>query len=96
MTDDILNRPAYTLTAGELVNLLAEKLDIPVKQPEMPAEKKYIHSLGELARILGCSLMTIHNKKRKGVFGDAIKQTGRVLKIDVSLAQERFWNSKKK
>lgn len=96
MTDDILNRPAYTLTAGELIDLLAERLDIHLKQQETPVEKKYIHSLGELAKILGCSLMTIHNKKRKGVFGDAIKQTGRVLKIDVSLAQERFWNSKKK
>lgn len=95
--EDILSRPAYTLTAGELVDLLADRLCLePKKEISLPLEKKFVHSLGELARILGCSVTTVNVKKQRGVFGDAIKQRGRLLQIDVEVALERFWSSKRK
>lgn len=96
MTEDILSRPAYTLTAGELIDLLVDRLNVAPKKKDTPIEKRFVHSLGELATILGCSVTTVNVKKQKGVFGDAIKQRGRMLQIDVDLAAERFWNSKKK
>lgn len=96
MTDDILSRPAYTLTAGELIDLLADRLQLEPKQTQAVSDKRFAHSLGELAVILGCSVTTVNVKKRKGVFGDAIKQRGRLLQIDVDLAKERFWSSKKR
>lgn len=98
MVDDILRQPIFTLTAGELIDLLAEKLGHGCQSEKEAGitNKKYVHSLGELARILGCSTTTVSVKKKKGVFGDAIKQKGRLLQIDVDLAQEKFWNSKRK
>lgn len=98
MVDDILRQPVFALTAGELIDLLIEKLGHQC-QSEKKADvisKRYVHSLGELARILGCSITTVNVKKKKGVFGDAILQKGRLLQIDVDLAQERFWSSRKK
>lgn len=96
MSEDILKRPAYTLTAGELIDLLAERLNIEPQKEIISTEKKVAHSLAELAKTLGCSVTTVSIKKKKGVFGDAIKQRGRLLQIDIPLAQERFWSSKKR
>lgn len=97
MMDDILNKPAFTLTTGELIDLVVERIQNNLPKVHKKGEdRKYLHSLGELALSLGCSLTTVNIKKKQGVFGDAIKQNGKMLQIDEELARERFWSSRKR
>lgn len=61
MTD--LTRPAYTLTAGELLDLLAERMPQPV-QPEEPDE---VLNTAQAAKLLGVTPDTIRSYAAEGI-----------------------------
>lgn len=88
--EQIKDRPAYTLTVGELVDLLNGALI------EKRHEVKYLHNLEDLAKYLGCSVQTVYLNKRRGVFGDSVLQSGRTLLIDAEKARDAFFSEGKR
>ncbi|MBQ7212274.1 MAG: hypothetical protein IJS19_06385 [Muribaculaceae bacterium] len=77
-----LNTPLNALTVGDLLSILH------------PEEVKTVHSIAALARELGISTATAFRYKRKGVFGDGIKEfiTGKRCDCDVETCRQRIYN----
>lgn len=67
---DILTRPAYTLTTGELLDLLAEKLKgmLPGVEPtqNIEVDRIRVDGISGLARYLGVSVTTAQKLKNQG------------------------------
>lgn len=76
--ENIAELPATQVTAGQLADLIISKL---ATQKEEDPSRKYVRGLDSLAKLLQ-------------VFGDAIKQNGKYILVDVKLAQERFFSKK--
>lgn len=83
---EIKDKPVYSLTVGELAEVIKEV-------SASKTEKKDLHSIVELADYLGCSPQTVYLNRRKGVFGDAIRQNGRILTIDAEACKDAFFSS---
>ena len=82
--ENIAELPATQVTAGQLADT----------QKEEDPSRKYVRGLDSLAKLLQVSTSTIARYKKKGIFGDAIKQNGKYILVDVKLAQERFFSKK--
>jgi len=69
MISEILKRPAYTLTAGELVDLIVERISVPKQSTiEKPKERTRINGIKGLANYLQCSMATAQKLKNEGRF----------------------------
>lgn len=90
---DIANMPATEVTAGQLADLIIQKLSIQNKQLEKP---KLSRGLDVLAEKLGVSISTVVRLKRSGTFGDSIKQNGRVILVDLDKAVEYYFDKNKR
>lgn len=86
--ENIAELPATQVTAGQLADLIISRL---ATQKEEDPSRKYVRGLDSLAKLLQVSTSTIARYKKKGIFGDAIKQNGKYILVDVKLAQERFF-----
>lgn len=91
--ENIADLPATQVTAGQLADLIIERLGINKEAKDKP---KYVRGLESLAKTLQVSPATIAGYKKRGVFGDAIKQNGKYILVDIQLAQERFLGKGKK
>nr|DAJ00310.1 MAG TPA: Protein of unknown function (DUF3853) [Bacteriophage sp.] len=91
--ENIADLPATQVTAGQLADLIIERLGINKEAKDKP---KYVRGLESLAKTLQVSPATIARYKKRGVFGDAIKQNGKYILVDIQLAQERFLGKGKK
>lgn len=89
--ENIAELPATQVTAGQLADLIISRL---ATQKEEDPSRKYVRGLDSLAKLLQVSTSTIARYKKKGIFGDAIKQNGKYILVDVKLAQERFFFQK--
>lgn len=89
--ENIAELPATQVTAGQLADLIISRL---ATQKEEDPSRKYVRGLDSLAKLLQVSTSTIARYKKKGIFGDAIKQNGKYILVDVKLAQERFFSKK--
>ena len=79
--------PANEITAGQLADLIIQKLTTQIKPLDKP---KYSRGLDVLAQKLGISKSTVVRLKRAGAFGDSIKQNGRVILVDLDKAEEYY------
>lgn len=68
MLDELLRKPAYTLTAGELIDLMADKFKsmLPETDKEQSADRKRLDGIVGLAEYLGVSPTTAQKLKMKG------------------------------
>lgn len=68
MTTDILAKPAYTLTTGELLDLMADRLMtmLPEMDKKQPSERKRLDGIVGLADYLGVSPTTAQKLKLEG------------------------------
>ena len=72
--ENIAELPATQVTAGQLADLIISRL---ATQKEEDPSRKYVRGLDSLAKLLQVSTSTIARYKKKGIFGDAIKQNGK-------------------
>ena len=85
--------PATEITAGQLADLIIQKLSNKIEPAEKP---KLSRGLDALAQKLGVSISTVVRLKRTGVFGDSIKQNGRVILVDLDKAVEYYFDKTKR
>lgn len=89
----LFDKQIFMMTGGELLELLgviAEKKTITKDF----TEKKYVHGIGGLATLLGCSKTTAQGIKNSGKIDAAIYQTGKTIVIDAEKALELMKKSK--
>ena len=85
--------PATEITAGQLADLIIQKLSNKIEPAEKP---KLSQGLDALAQKLGVSISTVVRLKRTGVFGDSITQNGRVIHVDLDKAVEYYFDKTKR
>lgn len=88
---NIADMPASQVTAGQLVDLIIQRLNVP--NQERP---QYSRGLKCLVDRFGVSLSTIMRLKNNGVFGDAIKQRGKVILVDLDKAEEYYFDKSRR
>jgi len=68
MDEIIAKKSAFTLTVGELIEIIRDELreDIKPQPAQAPEAPKYLYSLRELAEFLGCSIVTAQKLKNSG------------------------------
>ncbi len=79
------NTRIIDLTVGELVDIIKSAAPQPVVTPS-PA-RVYDYGIAGIARTFNCSESTAKRIKASGQYRDAIRQTGRVIIIDVEMAR---------
>lgn len=96
-----LDTPIYQLTPRQLFQMQQEYMAMQEPKVEKKKEEvkagvpKYLNSIDDLAKFLGCSKSTIYNMKSEGVLDDAISQYGRWMVFDVEKIIEKFKLSNK-
>lgn len=74
------------LTVGELVEIIRNATPQPVAQP-VDRARSYDYGIAGIARTFNCSESTAKRIKASGKYSEAIRQTGRVIIIDVEKAR---------
>lgn len=80
MIDTLINRPAFTLTVGELMVIIKEQLKAEPSQQIAPKELKPVRGIHGLAKFLGVSPVTAQKLKNSGKI--KYSQFGRVILFD--------------
>jgi hypothetical protein len=85
-----LNTPLWQLTLGDLLDAIQK-----LQQPEPPKVEdytgdRYVYHISGIAKLFGCSKTTVNVYRRNGWLEPAIKQYGRKIVCDASLALELF------
>ena len=84
MTAEYLNKPLFSLTVGEFLELQTKATPTVVTDFTNTA-KKYLYSIREIADYCGCSKTTVNTWKAQGILAPAIQQNGRVIICDAEL-----------
>ena len=79
------NTRILDLTVDELMTNIKSATPKPVITP--PPSKQYDYGIAGIARTFNCSDSTAKRIKASGKFKDAIKQTGRMIIVDVGMAR---------
>lgn len=84
MKDTRLDQPAFTLTVGELLQLIRSEMTNKnsVVNKKESDNVKYLHSIKELADFLGCSTTTANKIKKSGKI--RFNQCGRKVLFNVA------------
>ena len=77
---DIGSMRIIDMTAGQLVNFIAQQLGTPTATPD------YVYGISGLAKLLGCSEATAWRIKKSGRLDDAISQIDGQIIIDAKKA----------
>ena len=88
---DKVNMPATEVTAGQLADLIIQRLSSKITT-ETNVGSKMVRGLAPLAERLGVSMSTIVRLKRKEVFKDSIKQNGKIIQVDLDKAVEDYYD----
>lgn len=89
MMNKDLNTPIWQLTVGEFLEL--QKKANPTKEDgvnQPVAEPKYAYGIAGIAELFNCSKTTANAIKQSGKIDKAIRQVGRKIIVDASLALE--------
>lgn len=92
MTSTQFDKPAFTLTVGELLSLMREYTQAP--PPPIPQKKVPIRGIHGLAKFLGISPVTAQDLKNKKKV--PYSQFGRVILFDPDKVMEALETNKKK
>lgn len=88
-TDDYLNRPLFSLTIGEFIELLKrEQKPAIVEGYKNDSFEKYVYGIAGIAKLFGCSKTTAQVIKSSGRIDEAITQVGRTITVDSQKALE--------
>lgn len=82
---EFLNRPLFTLTVGEFLEL-QKKTEQPVVVDFTEKPEKYVYGIAGIAKLFGCSMRTASKLKASGRIDKAIQQLGRKIVVNAELA----------
>ncbi len=86
MDNQLLDKPLFSLTAREFIELLAENLPMApapaVKTADYSNDGKYAYHLSGIAELFGCSRTTANRLKQSGRIDAAIVQVGNLIIVD--------------
>lgn len=92
-------RPIYTLTVGEFIELYREiqaswgSEENTQQQPIRLPDRRYVYGIFGLATLLGCSKPTAQRIKNSGKIDAAISQEGRKIIVDADKVLELLSNN---
>lgn len=93
----ILNRPLFSLTAGEFLDLISSATQTEAVVRTAPKQgKTYVYGISGIATLFCCSKTTAGLIKASGKIDKAISQAGRKITVDAELALELYKVSKNK
>lgn len=96
---DEKNKPLFTLTVGEFLDLQKkaeqETQARETVSPALPDSPRYVYGLKGIAALFGCGMVTASKIKRSGLIDRAVTQIGRKIIVDAPLALELVRKSKK-
>ena len=96
---DEKNKPLFTLTVGEFLDLQKkaeqETQARETVSPALPDSPRYVYGLKGIAALFGCGMVTASKVKRSGLIDRAVTQIGRKIIVDAPLALELVRKSKK-
>lgn len=78
--------PMAMLTLGQLL----DNLPLNTRASEPKEEKRFLHSLQELADFLKVSYQTVARMKSRGELDDCISQGGRWMVIDANAVLDKY------
>lgn len=87
MTQEQLNRPLFSLTVGEFLEI-QKKAEQPVVVDLTGKSKRYVYGIAGLADLFKCSRTTAVKLKGSGKLDKAISQVGRKIVVDAEMALE--------
>ncbi len=93
MKNEIMSRPLWQLTVGELLEILGREQKTIVNNTPTP-QKRLVYGIAGIAQIFNCSMTTANRIKKSGKIDKAISQHGRMIVIDVDLALELMQKAK--
>lgn len=88
MTAEFLNKPLFSLTVGEFIELQNRTVPPTVVDLTADPSKKYVHGIAGIASIFGCSKTTAQLIKNSGKIDKAVQQLGRKIVTNAELALE--------
>jgi hypothetical protein len=92
-----LERPLYTFTAGELLDLIQTAIQpVKVENTATNQGKRYVYGIGGISELFNCSKTTAGLIKKSGKIDKAISQAGRKITVDAEQALELYRLSKNK
>lgn len=83
-----LNKRIIDLTAGELLDLIAEGIAPKVVIDTTQENKRYVYGLAGIAELFNCSKTTANRIKQSGKIDKAINQIGNLIITDADKAVE--------
>jgi len=87
MTTEYLNKPLFSLTVGEFIEL-QKNTQNPVTIDQTNNLTRYVYGLAGLAELLNCTIRTAQRIKSSGRIDKAVIQTGRTIAINAELAMQ--------
>lgn len=96
MNDILQNKPAFTLSVGELIEIVKAELTIiqnPTPIPKIEPQKQFAYSIKEAAEYFHISPVTCQSWKNKGYV--KYRQQGRKLIIDLQGTLDLLGSKKK-
>jgi hypothetical protein len=93
MNTPLLDRPLFSLTVGEFLEL-QKSVDKPIVMDFTAKDEKYVYGIDGLAKLFNCSRKTAQRIKNSGTIDKAVRQLGRKIVVNAELALE-LTNKKK-
>lgn len=86
-----LERPIYTFTAGEFIELMQHAVQpVKVENTAPNQGKRYVYGIGGIAELFNCSKTTAGLIKKSGKIDKAISQAGRKITVDAEHALQLY------
>lgn len=90
--EDLLDKPLFSLTTREFIQVLKEYLPAGPDPEEIKNyakdEEKYVYGLAGIAKLFNCSKTTANRIKQSGKIDGAIRQIGNIIIVDKEKALE--------
>lgn len=84
-TKDYLQKPLFSLTVGEFLEL-QKRTEQPVVIDMTGKAEKYVYGIAGIAKLFNCSTNTAGRIKASGKIDKAVQQVGRKIVVNAELA----------
>ena len=88
-TAEYLNKPLFSLTVGEFLEL-QKRAEQPVVVDFTGKPEKYVYGIAGIAKLFGCSMRTASKIKSSGRIDKAVQQLGRKIGVPKMLTMTMY------
>jgi hypothetical protein len=85
-----LKTPMWQLTLGDLLDIVQKTKPSEPSKVEDYTSARYVHHIGGIAKLFGCSKTTVYKYRKQGWIEPSIKQIGHTIVCDAPLALKLF------